>query len=59
MKTDLMTRMCALLASVAFAVVATAGVGVMMTKSGDQTWMQARAAGGTMLCLQCFAKGSS
>lgn len=41
MKTDLLTRMYALLASVAFAMVATAGVAVLMTQSGDQTWTQA------------------
>ena len=44
MKTELMSRVYALLGSVAFALVATTGVAVMMTKSGDQTWTQASAA---------------
>ena len=44
MKTDLMTRVYALLGSVGFAMVATAGVAVMMTKGGDQAWTHANGA---------------
>ena len=43
MKNDLMTKMYALLGSVALAIVATAGIAVLMTQSGEQTWAQASA----------------
>lgn len=43
MKNDLLTKMYALLGSVALAIVATAGIAVLMTQSGEQTWAQASA----------------